>query len=130
MVGDKISNLIISLKNAYIAGHSSVSLTYTKMNESILSVLRKEGFITDFDVKGKELKKSIEAVLKYVNGQPAVTDVKRVSKQSKRIYITYKDIKPIKQGYGISVISTPEGVMSTKEARGKKVGGEELFRIW
>lgn len=130
MVGDKISNLIISLKNAYIAGHASTVLPYTKMNESILTVLRKEGFISDFDIKGKDVKKYIEAILKYENGQPAITDVKRISKQSKRSYITYKDIKPIKQGYGISVISTPEGIMSAKDARMKKVGGEELFRIW
>jgi small subunit ribosomal protein S8 len=130
MVGDKISNLIISLKNAYTAGHTVVSLPYTKMSESILTVLRREGFVQDFDVKGKELKKSLSVSLRYENGLPAITEVKRISKQSKRVYIANKDIRPIKQGYGISVISTPKGIMSDKEARDKKVGGESLFKVW
>lgn len=130
MVIDKVSNLIISLKNAYNAKHSVVEFPYTKFSESILEVLRKEGFILDFDKKGKKPKETLEISLKYENGVSALTDVQRVSKQSQRIYLGYKDIKPVKNGYGVSIISTPDGIMSSKEAKKKKLGGEELFRIW
>jgi small subunit ribosomal protein S8 len=130
MVGDKIANLINGLKNAYTAKHTIFEIAFTNMNESILKVLRKEGFIKDFEVKGKDMNKKLEVALNYENGAPAISNVSRVSKQSKRVYLGYKDIKPVKNGYGISVISTPEGVMSNKEAIAKKVGGEELFKIW
>ena len=130
MVGDKISNLIIGLKNAYTARHSVYEAPFTKMNVSILEVLRKEGFVKDFEEKGKDLDKKLEVTLSYENGTPAISDLSRVSKQSRRVYVGYKDIKPVKNGYGISVISTPEGIMSNKEAIAKKVGGEELFKIW
>lgn len=130
MVGDKVSNLIIGLKNAYIAKHNVFVSPYSKLNVSILETLRKEGFIKDFDQTGKDLDKKLEVSLKYENGTPAISDVSRVSKQSKRTYVGYKDLKPVKNGYGISVISTPQGVMSDKEAREKKLGGEELFKVW
>jgi small subunit ribosomal protein S8 len=130
MVGDKISNLIIGLKNAYIAKHAIFETPYTKMNESILSVLKKEGYITDFEDKGKGIDKTLSVELRYEKGTPALTDVSRVSKQSKRVYLGYRDVVPVKQGYGSAIVSTPQGVMSTKEAKSKKLGGEELFRIW
>jgi small subunit ribosomal protein S8 len=131
MVGDKVSNLIIGLKNAYGAKHSTFEFPYTKMSQSILEVLRKEGFIKDFEEKGKEAKdKKLEVSLKYEDGAPAISNVERTSKQSRRVYLGYKDIRPVKQGYGVSVISTPEGIMTGKEAKDKKLGGEELFKIW
>jgi small subunit ribosomal protein S8 len=130
MVGDKISNLIIGLKNAGIADHKVVSFPYTKLNHSILDVLKKEGFIDDFEKEGKDLRKKLNATLSYKEGVSAITDIKRASKQSRRVYIGYKDIRPVKNGYGMSVISTPEGVMSNKEAKKKKLGGEELFKVW
>lgn len=130
MVGDSISNLIIGLKNASNAKHSEAVFPYTKLKESILEVLKKEKFIEDFDKKGKDIKKSLKVSLKYEDGKAVITEVKRVSKQSKRVYLSYKDIKPVKNGYGLSVISTPKGVMSDKEAKKAKVGGETLFMIW
>lgn len=130
MVGDKVSNLIIGLKNAYNAKHMVFETPFTKLNASILEVLRKEGFVTDFEEKGKDIEKTLVVSLKYENGKPAISDVSRTSKQSKRVYIGYKDIKPVKNGYGISVISTPKGVMSDKQAKDQKLGGEELFKIW
>lgn len=130
MVGDKISNLIIGLKNAYNAKHTTFELPYTKMNESILEALKKQGFVSDFKQKGKDLKKELSVTLKYKEGEAAVIDVRRVSKQSKRVYLGYRDIVPVRQGYGVTIISTPAGVMTGKEAKTKKLGGEELFKIW
>ena len=130
MVGDKISNLIISLKNAQNAKHDSLTVADTKMNAAILEVLKKEGFVGTIDKQGKDLKKKLVVALKYENGMPAITDVQRMSKQSKRTYTGYKDIKPVRSGYGITVFSTPQGVLSDKAAKKAKVGGEILFKMW
>lgn len=130
MVGDTISNLIISLKNAQKAKHTEVTFSYTKMKLAILEVLKKEGFIADIEKTGKDLKKKLIATLKYEDGVPAITDVKRKSKQSKRMYVGYKDLKTVRNGYGITVLSTPQGVMSNKQASKLKIGGETLFTMW
>ena len=130
MVGDTISNLIISLKNAQKARHNEVVFSYSNMNLAILEVLKKEGFIADIEKSGKDLKKKLIVSLKYEDGAPAITDVKRISKQSKRTYTGYKDIKSVRNGYGITVLSTPAGVLSNKQAAKSKVGGEILFTMW
>jgi len=129
---DKISNLIIKMKNASMMGHESIVDSHSKLKENILNVLKKAGYIEDFKVlKGDGVKKRIRVYLKYdESGKPRLTDVKRVSKPSKRIYMGYKDLLPVKYGYGIMVISTPMGVVSDKDARNNKVGGEVLFKIW
>lgn len=131
MVGDTISNLIISLKNAQNAKHEKVSISYSKMKHAIADVLKSEGFVSDVEKSGKDIKKKLIITLKYQeDGAPAITDVKRMSKQSKRSYLGYKDIKTVRNGYGIAVISTPQGVMSNKTALKNKVGGELLFTMW
>jgi small subunit ribosomal protein S8 len=130
MVGDTISNLIISLKNAQKAKHTEVTFLYSNIQLAILEVLKKEGFIAGVEKTGKDLKKKIIATLKYEDGAPAITDVKRISKQSKRMYVGHKDLKSVRNGYGITVLSTPQGVMSNKQAFKLKVGGEILFTMW
>lgn len=130
MVGDTISNIIISLKNAQKARHNEVVFLYSNIKLSVLEVLKKEGFIANVEKTGKDLSKKIIATLKYEDGAPAITDVKRISKQSKRMYVGYKDLKSVRSGYGITVLSTPQGIMSNKQASKLKVGGEILFTIW
>ena len=129
MVVDNISNLIISIKNASTAGKDYLNVPATKISNAILNVLKENNFIQDFSKKDKD-SKTIKVVLKYEDGSPVVTDVKRVSKNSKRVYQSTKEIKNIKRGYGISVLSTPNGVLSGQQAREQKVGGELLFEIW
>lgn len=130
MVGDTISNIIISLKNAQKAKHTDVTFTYSKIQLAVLEALKKEGFISNVEKTGKDLKKKIIATLKYEDGAPAITDVKRISKQSKRMYVGYKDLKTVRNGYGITILSTPQGIMSNKQASKLKVGGEILFTMW
>jgi small subunit ribosomal protein S8 len=101
------------------------------MTEAILEVLKKEGFIADLEKKGKDIKKHIDVELKYFeDGEPAIHDVRRLSKQSKRVYKGAKEIHPVKNSYGIMVLSTPKGILSDKEARKQSIGGEALFIIW
>lgn len=134
MVGDKVSNLIIKLKNASKAKLATVSFPYTKFSQSILETLKKDGFVKDFSVKSKKGLKAfgtLEIEVAYEeDGSPKIQDVKRVSKLSKRVYVKAGDVKPLRSGYGLTVFSTPKGVMSDKEAKAEHVGGEELFRIW
>ncbi len=136
MVKDSISNLIIKIKNANRAGKSTVSAPYSKFGEAIVTLLEKEGFIKSFSKSGhigsdKKVAKSIDIELLYnEDGTPKVEDVQRMSKLSKRLYTNAKDIKPVRNGYGLLVLSTPKGVLSDAEARKHNVGGELLFKIW
>lgn len=129
MVGDKISNLIISLKNASMIEKETITVSGYKLYASILEVLQKKGFIDSF--KADKRSGDIVVTLKYdENDVPAINDVKRVSKLSKRVYRGSKEIFPVKNGYGTLVVSTPNGVISDDEARKQNVGGELLFQIW
>lgn len=130
MVVDQIANLITSLKNASAARKESVVVSHTKIKSSILDTLVKEGFITGVEKDGKGVAKTLTVALKYENRKPAITGVKRVSKFSKRIYKGAKDLRPVKNGFGTLVLSTPKGILSDKEARKSNLGGEALFEIW
>ena len=129
MVGDKISNVIIKLKNASMVGKATTEVALSNLNTAILKVLKTEKFITDLEADKKS--RTISVTLAYdENGDSKITDVKRVSKLSKRIYRGSQEIKPVKNGLGLSIVSTPAGVMTGRQAREKKVGGEVLFEIW
>ncbi len=130
MTNDPIADLITRIKNASMIRKEEVSIPFSKMKLAIAETLLKEGFISSVEKRGKKLRKFIDISLKYSENRPEVTDVKRISKPSKRIYLGFKDIRSVKQGHGIMVISTPKGLMSDKEAREKRVGGEALFSIW
>lgn len=130
MVNDPISDLIIRLKNASMVSKDVVAVPFSKLKLAIAEALQKEGFISNVEKRGKKIKKFIDISLKYTDKRPEITDVKRISKPGKRIYIGFKDIRSVKQGQGIMIISTPKGLMTDKEAREKRLGGEPLFSIW
>jgi small subunit ribosomal protein S8 len=128
---DPISNLINGLKNASKRNLKAVSFPYSNLKMEIAELLKKEGYISDVDKNGKKVKKTIDITLKYDdNGNPVIAETKRVSKFSRRVYKGVKEINPIKNGYGLVVLSTPKGVMSGKQAKKENVGGEVLFEIW
>lgn len=97
------------------------------MIRSLAELLQREGYIGETE-KGKTSTLSVN--LNYKNGRPAINGVKRISKLSRRIYFGVRDIKPVKRGHGLLVLSTPAGVVTGKDARQKRVGGEALFEIW
>jgi len=130
-MNDKISELIIAIKNAGMTGNTHATLPASKFKKSVLLVLKKEGYITDFEETGKGVEKSFSIELKYdKDGNSAITDVKRVSKLSKRVYKGYRDILPVKYGHGHMILSTPKGIMTALQAKKEKTGGEALFIIW
>ena len=132
MVTDSISNLIIHIKNANSAGLPIANITFSKMKFEILKLLEKEGYVGKVKEVGKKnTQKVIEVELLYnADRQPAITDVKRMSKLSTRMYVKAKEITPVKNGYGILVMTTPKGIMTGKEAKKANLGGEALFKIW
>ena len=127
---DPIANMIIGIKNAGNAGRTSAVFPYSKIKESIAEVLKKEGFIKDAEKKTVGGKPSLIVNLLAENRVPKVKGVSRVSKTSKRIYKKYSDIRLVKNGYGAVILSTSKGVMSGRDARKEKLGGEVLFTIW
>jgi len=127
---DPISNMIIMIKNASLAGNETVLLSSSKIKNAILNCLKKEGYISDFSKKVKKNGTYLEVKLIYIDNKPRITDVERISKQSRRVYFGMKDIHPVRSGSGTLVLSTPKGILSGKEARHEQVGGEALFKIW
>lgn len=127
---DSISNMIIMLKNAGLAGKETVVFPYSKFKNAVAECLKKEGYINGLTKKIRKGFPVLEVELTYVNKNPKISEVKRVSKQSKRVYFGMKDIHTIKNGTGLLVLSTPKGILSGKEARREQVGGEALFKIW
>ncbi|MFA5095435.1 MAG: 30S ribosomal protein S8 [Candidatus Paceibacterota bacterium] len=127
---DSISNMIIMLKNASLAGKESVSFPYSNVKNAIAECLKKEKYVDQVSKKVKKGFPVLEVELIYVNKKPKITEVERISKQSRRIYFKMKDIHSVRNGSGLLVLSTPKGILSGKEARKEQVGGEALFKIW
>ncbi len=129
MVTDSISDFIIRLQNASRANKEIVSLPFSQMKFAIAEILEREGYIASIDKKSKK-GGVLSVVLAYKNGKPTIQGVKRISKPSRRIYMGVRDVRPIKRGHGLLVLSTPAGIPTGKEAQMKRVGGEALFEIW
>ena len=127
---DPVSNLIIKIKNAGAVGHPTVTVPYTKLNAAILEKLEQTGYIKSFSKQGKNVSKTIEVELVYEDGKPKIEQARRISKLSRRVYEKSANLRPVRRGYGIAIISTPKGILTDAEARKARVGGEVLFKIW
>ncbi len=130
MVNSAIIDLIIRLKNGYLAKREVISSPYSTFREKVLVVLKNLKFIKDFSIEGDKPKKKIFIYLLYKDGVPAMTNVKIFSKPGQRIYVSYKKMKPVMGGLGYSILSTSKGILTNYEAKKNKVGGELLFNIW
>ena len=122
--------MIIMLKNGSLANKESVVLPYSKMKNAIGECLKKEGYVADVAKKVRKGQPVLEVNLVYVDKKPKITEVERVSKQSRRVYFGVKDIHSVRSGAGLLVLSTPKGILSGKDARKEQVGGEVLFKIY
>ena len=127
MITDPIADLLTRISNAVRAGHERTSVPYSKLKTTILDVLKKNKFIVDFKVSKSGSFDEIEIML---NPELHTLNLKRISKPGQRIYLKKNQIKPVLRGFGISVISTPKGVMTGVEARKNGVGGELICEIW
>jgi small subunit ribosomal protein S8 len=131
MINDPLGDMLIRIKNAGLAKLEKTVVPYSKLKFEVANVLMKEGYIKSFSVKGKKVRKHIEVEIAYSDGGvPRVEDLKRISKLSRRVYLGARDIRPVMNGTGLMVVSTPKGLLSSKEARRQNLGGEALFSIW
>lgn len=127
---DPIQDMLNQIRNAQAVIKEQILLPFSNLKYEIAKVLEKQGFIGKINKKGKKSKKFLEINLKYKNKMPVITGLKRISRPGQRIYLPFEKIKPIRGGYGIAIISTSKGLMTNKEARRLKLGGEIICEIW
>ncbi len=135
-VTDPISDMLTRIRNALLAGHTSVAMPSSNIKASIAQILKEEGFVGDYEVvKGEKPDRKILRVrLKYVgerrNRRSVITGIERISRPGRRVYTGKRDIPWVLSGLGIAIISTPKGVMTGQRARQIGVGGEVLCKVW
>jgi len=137
---DPITDMFNRIKNAQAVFHQTVEIPFSNLKYELAKILEKERFIENAAKKGKASQKIIRINLKYQKKglgnveekrmEPAILGIKRISKLGQRIYIKKKNIKKVRGGYGIAIISTPKGLVTDKEARKQKLGGEIICEIW
>jgi small subunit ribosomal protein S8 len=125
-MNDLIADLLARIQNAIQRRKETVEVVNTKVNNEILRVLKQEGMIVDYEIN----EKVVNVTLKYYDDEPMITTLKRISKGGQRMYVSSKDIVPVLNGRGISIISTSHGLMTGAMAKSKKLGGELICKIW
>ena len=124
---DPITDMLNRIRNAQAVSHKTVSVPFSNLKHEIALILEKHGFVEKVEKKGRNPKRSIEIALKY---PVAISGLKRISKPGQRIYTGFKYVKKSKGGIGIFIISTPKGLMTDREVRKNKLGGEVICEIW
>ena len=130
-MSDTLGDMLTRIRNGQTTNKKVVDAPASRFRKNVLEVLKREGFIRNFEEK--EIRpgiNSFEIELKYYNGKPVITEIKRVSKPGRRVYSSIKNLQKTYNGLGISILSTPRGVMSDNEAREANVGGEVLCTIY
>lgn len=125
-MNDPISDMLTRIRNAQQAERESVSMPSSKLKAAIAKVLKDEGYIEDFAVRGETSKPELEVNLKYYAGRPVIEKIERVSRPGLRVYKPSRDIPRVMNGLGVAIVSTPQGVMTDRKARGMGIGGEVL----
>lgn len=130
-MNDPIGDMLTRIRNSQMRGKSTVLTPASKLRAWVLDVLADEGYIRGYEkVTGKDGHPALEISLKYFDGTPVIRELKRVSTPGRRVYMGVKDIPQVRQGLGVSIVSTPKGVMSDSNARAANVGGEVLCTVF
>jgi len=130
-MSDPLGDMLTRIRNGQRAGDSAVHAPGSRLRANVLDVLKREGYIRDFSTK--EVRPGLSELvieLKYADGEPVIREISRISKPGRRVYSKIKDLPRIYNGLGISILSTPRGVLSDQEARAANVGGEVLCRVF
>ncbi|CTQ50106.1 30S ribosomal protein S8 [Jannaschia donghaensis] len=130
-MNDPIGDMLTRIRNAQMRGKSTVITPASKLRARVLDVLADEGYIRGYESSSdRQGHPTIEISLKYYEGIPVIREVKRVSKPGRRVYLGVKDVPAVRQGLGVSIVSTSRGVMSDANARAANVGGEVLCTVF
>jgi len=133
---DTVANMLTMIRNAQAVAKPTVTVSFSRLKYDIAKILERRGFVEGVEKKSRKMKKTakvwpcLEISLKYVDKIPAISGYKKVSKPGQRIYVAASDIKRVKQGHGIGVVSTSRGLLTEYEAKKQNVGGEMLCEIW
>ena len=128
-MSDPIADMLTRIRNAQLAEKTSVAVPASKLKVSIATVLKDEGYIEDFALRGEGARQALEIGLKYYAGRPVIERIERVSRPGLRIYKPAKDIPQVMNGLGVAIVTTPKGVMTDRKARASGVGGEVLVYV-
>ena len=136
MINDPIADMLTRIRNAQMAGHAAVAMPSSNIKKEIARILKEEGFIEDFEVvEGEKVSQTtLQIKIKYAgerrSRKPVITGIERVSRPGRRVYTRHDEIPWVLSGMGISILSTPKGVMTGQRARQEGVGGEILCKVW
>lgn len=130
MLTDPLADMCTRIRNGYQVRQKTVRIPFSKMKKAVAKILIAEGFIKEEKTEGKGKKKTIILSLRYQGKKPALTGIKRVSRPGRRTYSRADKIPTVLSGLGVSIISTPKGLMTNREAKKKNLGGEIICSIW
>ena len=131
MMTDPIADMLTRIRNAVRVEKEILDFPYSKLKEGVVDVLKREGYIWNYEVVDGEPSKTIRIQLKYsMSGERVIQSIRRISKPGRRVYSASKELRPVLNGYGITILSTNKGVVSDREARAQNIGGEVLCEIW
>jgi small subunit ribosomal protein S8 len=129
-MNDPLGDLLTRIRNAQMRNKSKVSSPGSKLRESVLEVLKSEGYIRGYTVTEREGRAELDIELKYFEGEPVIREIERISKPGRRVYASVKNLPRINNGLGVTIVSTPKGVMADHAARDANVGGEVLCTVF
>jgi small subunit ribosomal protein S8 len=130
MMNDPLGDLLTRIRNAQMRNKSKVLSPMSRLRESVLDVLKSEGYIRGYAVVEKDGRSEIEIELKYFDGEPVIREIERISKPGRRVYTSVRNLPRVNNGLGVAIVSTPKGVMADHEARDANVGGEVLCTVF
>ena len=130
MITDALGDMLTRVRNAVRAKHEMVEIPFSRMNEAVAKILQEEGFVGAVRTGDRQARKHLLIPLKYADKKSAVLrEIRRVSRPSRRVYVGYKDIRTHLGGYGVTILTTPKGVMTGAKARREKLGGEWICTL-
>tara|TARA_Y100000389_G_C17469884_1_gene529398 strand:+ start:6447 stop:6842 length:396 start_codon:yes stop_codon:yes gene_type:complete len=129
-VNHSVSDLVARLRNGYLSKKPVIKISYSKLQEGILEILKNEGFILGFAKIEEGTKKHFNVSLSFISNRAAINEISVISKPGKRIYSTYNDIPVINNGLGMVILSSSKGIITDYQARDQKIGGELLIKIF
>ena len=129
---DPVADLLSRIRTAHVAKHDRLDLPASKLKTEICGLLKEQGYISSFEILDEDpVKQEIRIFLKYTDdGEPMIRHMRRISKPGRRVYRRADDLRPVLNGLGVGIVSTSQGLLTDKEARQQRVGGEVLFEIW
>ena len=127
---DPIADMLTRIRNASAVKNPTVITLCSGVTQAIADILQREGWVQGVVKHVKKTKRTLEITLAYTKDEPVITGVRRISKPSRRVYKGWRELRSVRQGYGIAIISTPKGLLTDREARKQKTGGEVLFEVW